>query len=180
MVGVLMLLAVTPVGTPAEPVLEPRRAVPPIVRFVSAAETTTGSKCLTFEVAIGDQPVRCLGYRDFSDLSPLKKRICPLWGAQGHRAGEWETLADNSSRCGHSFGFIELPAKATVSFDIELPDEPWDEARVSVPFRLADNTSTWQTTRFTRRQVENAIRATKTASVQGRGDRARGDRAPDR
>jgi hypothetical protein len=180
MVSVLMLLAVAPVNTPTEPAPAPRRIDVPVVRFVSASETTTGSMRLTFEVTNGDEPVRFFGYSADSYNPSSEDRIEPVWDAGGRRTGEWVYLASKSTSCANGLGWIDLPAKARVTFDIELRDEPWDEATVGVMVFLGDKHAARPMAQFTRRQVENAILARKTASAQGRRERDRESHAPDR
>jgi hypothetical protein len=155
MLQVLPLLVVALPGAPVpETAPAPHRAGVPALRFLSASKTAGESVRITFEVTNDrDKPVHFFGWH-----TKDRDRIEPLWIVDSRRDGEWETLRDTSSRCGYGFGFFELPAKATVTFDIELAEGQWDEARVLVRFVLADKTAAWRTAEFTRQQVEKALK----------------------
>jgi hypothetical protein len=156
MLQVLPLLVVALPGAPVpETAPAPHQAGVPALRFLSASKTAGRSVHITFEVTNDrDKPVHFFGWH-----TKDRDRIEPLWSVDSRRDGEWETLRDNWSWCGYGRGLIELPAKTTVTFDIELPERQWDEARVLVRFVLADEIAEWQTAEFTQRQVEKALKA---------------------
>jgi hypothetical protein len=113
-------------------------------------------------------PVWFPGYRANSFNPPLPKdRIEPLWIAESRRAGIWELLEARSTWCGYGFGTIALPAKAKVTFEIELPERGWEEARVCVPLyftrvELATKLELPTSPTIPRQQVVKALQAEKT------------------
>ena len=56
-----------------------------------------------------------------------------------------------------TLSFYDVPAGATVTFEITLPGQQWNEAAVAVQFIFADKTAAWRTVGITRQQVEESV-----------------------
>jgi hypothetical protein len=105
--------------------------LPPAVRFKARA-SRHGRPHLTFEVSNPtDVPVKYFGYTPESFASGLPQgTIAPQYEVELRTGKEWK---DRSPVwfCGVGLGFLDIPPKAKVTFDVPLPGGAWDAVRVS-------------------------------------------------
>ena len=118
---------------------------------------------LTIELSNPNNASFCYtGYQSNSFDPPLKEgQIAPLCQVELRQNGEWQPNA--IGRCGTGLADLELKAKSSATFQIMLPNDDWQAAKVAIgqfPGWSSEEltTTTVWSTEITRQQIEAAMR----------------------